>query len=314
MANPVLSVVMSVLNGENRLNETIESVLSQTYTDFEFIIVNDGSTDNSSEILKQYSKENKRIRIIEQENTGLTRALIRGCAEARGQYIARQDVGDISYPERFAKQIKLLESDPGIVLVSCWTVCRGPGGEYLYSDIRNETPEESTRLLRTNSLNDLKGPPGHATAMFSRKLYEKVGGYRSQFYYAQDLDLWRRLTKYGKVDLVREILLQILIHPSSISGAMHKEQTHLANIILRIDIPGENEAILLDKASKVKPPAGASSTRLAAGNYFIGKLLEKQQSMERKKYFITAIRLKPFFLKAWYSLFLLYFKSKERRN
>jgi len=131
MSTALLSVVMGVYNGENNLFKTIDSILNQTYTDFEFIIINDGSTDKTSEILKEYAARDNRIRVIEQENTGLTKALIRGCKEAQGKYIARQDAGDISLPTRFEKQLKLLLSNPKLIMCSCWGRMLGPNNEIL---------------------------------------------------------------------------------------------------------------------------------------------------------------------------------------
>ena len=109
----VVSVVMSVYNGAKYLRESVESVLSQEGVAFEFIIVNDGSTDDSGIILAEYAARDDRIRIIEQENTGLTRALIRGCDEAQGKYIARQDADDISMPNRLLQLQNLISSKSG---------------------------------------------------------------------------------------------------------------------------------------------------------------------------------------------------------
>ena len=121
---PDISVVMSVYNGATRLRETVDSVLSQQGVSLEFIIVDDGSTDQSSEILKEYVEADARVDLIRQENRGLTRALITGCAQAKGRYIARQDAGDISLPGRLKKQQDVLESDPTGSFVSCGTAVR----------------------------------------------------------------------------------------------------------------------------------------------------------------------------------------------
>ena len=96
--NPEVSVVMSVYNGASHLAATLDSILSQEGVELEFIVVNDGSSDKSGQILNDYAQRDSRLRIIHQENTGLTRALIRGCDAARGEFIARQDAGDISLP------------------------------------------------------------------------------------------------------------------------------------------------------------------------------------------------------------------------
>jgi len=132
--NLEISVVMSVYNGAKYLRESVESILSQGGVDFEFIIVNGGSTDESGNILGEYAARDDRIRIIEQENTGLTRALIRGCNEGKGKYIARQDAGDVSLPERLKSQAEHFTKEPEAVLVSCGTRFVGSEGEHLASE------------------------------------------------------------------------------------------------------------------------------------------------------------------------------------
>ena len=107
-----VSVVMGVYNSAAVLSTTLESILSQECVEFEFIIVNDGSKDESGRILEEYAGRDSRIRIFHQDNQGLTRALIKGCAEAKGEYIARQDVGDRSLPGRFLAQLAVLKQNP----------------------------------------------------------------------------------------------------------------------------------------------------------------------------------------------------------
>lgn len=306
-----VSVVMSVYNGARYLRETVESILSQDGVDFEFIIINDGSTDESPEILQELAKRDSRIKLIHQENQGITRALIRGCAVAQGKFIARQDCGDISLPERLKKQLKHLCSSPETVLLSCWARAIGPQGEYLYVNERYETAEEATRLLNSDNLNELRGITHHATAMFPRELYERVGGYRWQFYCAQDIDLWRRLTKFGKVNFVREVLYHFRITPDSISGCMKREQGKLAEIILQFSRTKEDERSLLARASRIKPAnMRYFRFRLAKGNYFVGKLLSFHYPEKSRKYFLTAVRLNPFLLKAWCILIIQFFKRR----
>ncbi len=122
MKNPDISVVMSVYNGSRYLRRSVESILSQEGSDFEFIIVNDGSTDESGSILAEYAAADRRLRVIDQENTWASpSALIRGCAQARGEYIARQDVGDISCPDRLVKQFSCIRNNREASLVSCGT-------------------------------------------------------------------------------------------------------------------------------------------------------------------------------------------------
>src|SRR4029077_2278949 len=109
-----ISVVMGVYNGASTLAPTLDSILAQTERDFECIVVDDGSTDGTPEILARYGSRDGRIRLIHQQNAGLTRALTAGCAAARGVYIARHDAGDLSDPRRFELQKQALDADPGV--------------------------------------------------------------------------------------------------------------------------------------------------------------------------------------------------------
>ena len=115
MTSPLVSVVMSVHNGATDLAATLDSILSQTFTDFELIAIDDGSTDDTPAILAAAAQRDARIRIPTQPNAGLTRALMRGCAEARAPIVARHDAGDRSHPERFARQLACFD-DANVVL------------------------------------------------------------------------------------------------------------------------------------------------------------------------------------------------------
>ena len=102
---PEVSVVMSVYNGATGLSRSVDSILSQEGVNLELIVVNDGSTDQSIDILQEYASSDERVRVISQQNQGLTKALVVGCAAAHAEYIARQDAGDISLPGRLIKQL-----------------------------------------------------------------------------------------------------------------------------------------------------------------------------------------------------------------
>ena len=117
---PLVSVVMSVYNGEKFLRESVESILSQTFKDFEFIIINDGSKDQTEKILNEYESLDTRIILVNQKNEGLTKALARGCKLAKGKYIARQDVDDVSTPKRIEKQVDYLSNHQENVLIGTW--------------------------------------------------------------------------------------------------------------------------------------------------------------------------------------------------
>src|SRR5262245_27130869 len=117
MTTPIVSVVMSVLNGEPFLREAVESILGQTFGDFEFIVIDDGSTDASADILDSYQRNDARVRVYHQENKGLVESLNRGCGLARGKYIARMDADDIATKERLMWQVEFVEKHPEVGVV-----------------------------------------------------------------------------------------------------------------------------------------------------------------------------------------------------
>jgi hypothetical protein len=301
MKEPQISVVMSVYNGAAELRETIKSILSQDGVDFEFIIVNDGSTDNSGDILSEYAERDKRIRVVEQENRGLTMALIRGCSEAKGEYIARHDAGDISFPERFKKQLSHIKRYPDSSLVSCGTRFVGPRGEHLYDAIQNQDIASSDLL--TLEVDKIRGPSHHGSTLFPKKLYELVGGYRPEFYFAQDLDLWTRLIEKGKHVVVPEILYQAAFTDGAVSGRYRKYQLSTTTIILecaRLRRKGIDETPALKKAAEIRPAESGGGSRLdrARALYFIGSCLRRQANPAATTYFREAFRAFPLHLRA----------------
>lgn len=198
---PEISVVMSVYNGENYLHQSLESILSQTFRNFEFIIINDGSTDGSKRILHSYASKDNRIRLIEQQNTGLTIALRKGVEAATGQIIARMDADDISAPHRFENQIKLLKDQPALIGATCYYEEFQDDGSFARISA-NKEPAVLIPLLScfTNRIG------GHGQVMFRRSVYNLVGGYDPNVRYAQDYDLWTRMMEYGNFGVVEDVL------------------------------------------------------------------------------------------------------------
>lgn len=304
--SPDVSVVTSVYNGAARLRETIESILCQERIDLELIIVNDGSTDGSEKILESYAALDRRVRVVTQENQGLTRALIRGCAAAKGKCIARQDAGDISLPGRLAKQLDCVSQNPDFAFVSCGTRFVGPKGEHLY-DVRPEAAEAMSRLL-TLELREIKGPSHHGSTMFRRDDYDRVGGYRPEFYFAQDLDLWIRLAERGTLLVMPEVLYEAAVSVESLSGLYRKEQIEMTRMILEcahLRRSGQSEAPALAKAALIRPRAKGRRNRLrrARALYFIGACLNRKHDPQARDYFRQALRAFPLHLKSAARLF-----------
>jgi glycosyltransferase involved in cell wall biosynthesis len=306
-SRPDISVVMSVYNEAASLRGSLESILSQEGVALELIVIDDGSTDVSGAILDEFAANDGRIKIIRQDNMGLTKALARGCLEASGEYIARQDAGDVSLPRRLEKQLSCMTSHSDAALVSCGTRFVGPRGEHLYDSILDDG--EAVHGLLTLDIGAIRGPSHHGSTLFSASLYRKVGGYRPSFYFAQDLDLWIRLTEHGTHIAMREVLYKAHVTAGAISSVFRKEQIRTTQIILecaRLRQSGLNEEAAMKKAMAVKPVAGRRLSRLdyARAFYFIGAVLRKKDDRGADYYFKQALLKFPLHLKSAVRLFL----------
>ena len=179
-----VSVLMCVYNGEKYLKNVIESILSQTYTNFEFIIVDDGSLDDSLEIIKSYAKNDNRIKILRNKsNIGLTRSLNKAIKICRGDLIARQDVDDLSVPTRFEKQVIFLERNK----------------DFAFCGTNGIQKPHNLELAKFFKLAEIKrylmveNCFFHPTIMIRKNIFEKYGYYNEKFHYGQDYELWCRL-------------------------------------------------------------------------------------------------------------------------
>ncbi len=306
---PDVSVVMSVYNGAAHLRETIDSILSQEGVSLEFIIVNDGSTDQSPQILDEYAERDPRIRILHQENQGLTKALIAGCAAAAGEYIARQDVGDISLPGRLLLQKSTLDRNNDVVYMSCWSEYCGPEWEFLYvvkGTGRASSPIHTIDLTERHGVID--GPTHHGSVMLRRDAYHKAGGYRSEFYCGQDWDLWYRLAELGKFQVIEQSLYRVRILPMGISIRNRKPQQRLARLSHEALLQRSrllSDQNILEQARDIRPAKkrrGSPSRAKANGFYFIGECLRRNGDSRSTLYFKKATKAAPLFIKSWFRL------------
>jgi glycosyltransferase involved in cell wall biosynthesis len=238
MKNPKVTVLMSVYNGEKYLQEAIDSILGQTFKDFEFLIVNDGSTDKTGEVLESY--HDPRIRIITNEkNIGLTKSLNKGLMLASGEYIARQDADDISMPERLKKEVEFLEQNINVGLV---------GTDYLFTNEKgkvvhivkclNGSRELRTKLLEGNQF-------GHGSVMLRRECIDKVGTYREEFKFSQDYDFYLRIAEVYDVANISEPLYKWRINIESVSVKKKALQDKYA--LLAIELAKERKRFGKDK-------------------------------------------------------------------
>lgn len=188
----LISILMSVYNGEATLAAAIDSILTQTFTDFEFIVCDDGSQDRTWEILCEYEKKDSRIQIFQNErNAGLGASLNRCLHRAKGRYIARQDADDVSVPERLEKTLDYLQRE-GIPYAGCGVYIFDGSGVWS----RRMFPERINKHIIAQ-----KNPFFHPTMLFKREVLEQVGGYRvsNQTCRTEDYDLVMRLAGQGVI-------------------------------------------------------------------------------------------------------------------
>jgi glycosyltransferase involved in cell wall biosynthesis len=307
---PKVSVVMSVYNGASHLAATLDSVLSQEEVEFEFIVVNDGSRDESAQILDEYAQRDSRLRIIHQENTGLTRALIRACDAARSEFIARQDAGDISLPGRLKSQVAVLRDRDDCVFVSCWTDVIGPKGEFLYTSRGTGLASSPINILSPQAeWGVVDGPSHHSSVMFRAKQYALCGGYRPEFYFGQDWDLWYRLASLGTFCMLQERLCACSITPSSISTSRKLEQHSFAQLSRKAFLrrfAGLPDQPVLEEARQLSSSfvGKRANTRrdMAAANYFIGKCLLANRNKAAAGYLLATVKEYPLHFGGWVNL------------
>ncbi len=297
---PEVSVVMSVYNGAATLQETLLSVLNQEGCEFEFIVVNDGSSDDSARILDECAERHPRLRVVHQNNTGLTRALILGCERARGEFIARQDAGDISLPGRLTEQQTFLRAQPQAVMVASAVQVCGPLQEPLYTLALPML--ELDAGLRTTKIGLVRGPPHHGATMFRRAAYLRAGGYRAAFAVAQDLDLWLRLAEQGQCLGMEQIFYLARMEAGSISSRRRAEQFRMARLALECTAVrregGDDQSLIREVESSPTSKLPLTAVERARFHYFVGSCVRRRDPQLAKTYFRKALRDNPLHLKA----------------
>jgi len=200
----LVSVILPTYNRAQYLKRAIESVLNQSYNDFELVIINDGSTDNTLEVLLEY--HDPRIKIIRNEvNIGFVKSLNKGINYAKGKYIARIDDDDFwSDSEKLKKQIRFLELNPEYVLVGCGIIRINSEGRETKRYLLPEKDKDIREIML------LVSPFVHVGVVFKKKAWELAGGYDEELYFSQDSDLWAKLGKTGKLYNIPEYSVCVL--------------------------------------------------------------------------------------------------------
>ena len=235
MQNPKVSVLMSVYNGESHLGEAVESILNQTFTDFEFIIVDDGSTDSTWSILSDYAAQDKRIVLLQNKNNiGLAKSLNKGLAMVRGEYIARQDADDVSLSVRFANQVEYLDKNHEVGVLGTEVEVLDDCGLPML-DFNPPILPTTPGIVRWTLF--FRCCLHHPTVMVRRRVYNNLGGYSPDCPHAEDYELWLRLAAARiKICNLQQPLVKLRKHSGSVTNVHEKIHRRNADNAVRASL------------------------------------------------------------------------------
>ncbi|MBN1980129.1 MAG: glycosyltransferase, partial [Chitinivibrionales bacterium] len=287
---PKVTVLMSVYNGQKYLREAINSILQQTFQNFELLIINDGSSDTTHDIISSY--QDQRIRLhTNEKNIGLTRSLNIGLGLAQGEYIARQDADDISLPRRLEQEIVFLEQHDDIWLVGTAFHLINEQGKLLGTQgVLTDNTAIRTALLKANQF-------GHGTVMYRKALIHSVGYYREELGPAEDYDLWLRIAEKYKVANLSEPLYQWRVNPKGVSVTQKMTQDNYVEFARELAIERKKygkdilQATPQDQLRSVMEKRFSKTASNSTSNYFLsGKFLyEKGAYREAFSFFMQSL-------------------------
>lgn len=281
---PKISVVIPTYNAAQYVGEAIESVLNQTFKDYEIVVVDDGSTDNTEELLQKYVD---RIRYIKQKNGGEGAARNRGIREAHGEWVAFLDADDLWLPHKLKVQMEFVEQHPDVDFIYGDTSVFDSNRVLSKSVFSERQPHEGRiikNLLRENCVPIL-------SVIARKKCFEKSGLFKEGMKYCTDYEMWLRFAKYFKFGYVNEVVASCRKHEKGVSQnmeQMHKTHLNILNTTLK----------------DMKIPYAAAD-RIRSFNYFKnGYLCFEKKNKDASKNFFLSILNNPFYLKSWVYLFL----------
>jgi len=288
VSKPEISVMMSCYNGSRWLREAIDSVLAQTYENFEFILVDNGSTDDTWNIIQSYRDKDKRIVAISKKNTLLPDSLNVGIVQAKGEWIARLDADDLCEPTRLEEQINFVRKHPEVVLLGTGFIEIDEQGQVIKKHLY---PSKHSVLVQ--HLEHLQSFFPHSSAFYRLDTVRLIGGYNLHFRMAQDWQLWSELALRGKVMCLPKYLVHIRKHPDQLSSENKgKSVNHeaMAVVVCRF----------LRKAGRKDPSVDASAKKWILFLNWIEKRMEELDVFEKRK--------------AWADARAKYFATKNRLN
>lgn len=309
MSVPLVSVIMAVRNGERYLSEAIDSILCQTFKNFEFIIVNDASTDATGNILKDYSQKDNRIVLVQNsKHLEQSKSLNIGIGVSRGMYIAKIDADDIALCERLERQVNFLTNNPKIGLLGSYAWNIDENGNTLSEfKVLTKNNEIKNELLKSNQFI-------HSAVMFKKECISKVGSYREEIRCASDYDLWIRISEYFDVANLDNFLCKWRTHPCSLTNTKSIEQIGTAFLIKELYT---KERQLLGNKRLLKSYFSLANTKAFGYLYRAEQILKDTRYFYALKTSLKAIASSPLNYKIWlYSYKLIIFKiifSKIKR-
>ena len=225
---PRVSVIVTAYNSGGYIRRTLDSLLTQTLSNFEIVVVDDGSTDGTSEVLDGYARRDSRIRVVHQQNAGTSTASNRAITEARAEYLAILDHDDMAAPDRLEKQVAYLDSHSRVGVL---------GGAMIAIDHRDrklnlyrfptEPAQVRSWLFRAPTIN-------HSSTMMRRQLVEKVGGYRKAFDIIPDVDLFLRISDHAELATLADVLVYYRVHPERVTARHHARQLVLNKVAIEL--------------------------------------------------------------------------------
>lgn len=225
---PQISVIMPVWNSQQYLTEAVESVLAQTFKDFELIALDDGSTDTSLEILQKFENQDSRIRVISGEHQGYSPLLNKGLSLAQGEYIARMDSDDVCLPNRFEEQVHFLNKNPDYVAVGSQAIRIDPEGDAI---AQMEFPTDHNTIDQSQIAG--RGKIMHPASMIRTEALLKINGYRPEFEPGEDFDLFIRLAEVGKLANLSQPLLKYRTHLKNVTVTRKEKHCEVKQEALR---------------------------------------------------------------------------------
>lgn len=287
---PAVSVVAGAYNAQRYLPEMIQSILDQTFGDFEFILVDDGSTDRTPDIIARYAAKDARIRPIRIRHGGIVDAANAGLDAARAPLIARADADDVAMPQRFEKQVRYLAEHPECVCVGSRMLLIEPYGSPMGESVHKLTHEEIDAELLRGSGWAMPQP----VAMMRKSAVAGVGGYRNAYLWSEDLDLFLRLAEVGRLANLPDVLVKYRNHPGSTNHRRARLQQELSRKCVIETY--RRRGLGVPKDLNMMATGGRPADRYLNWAW---AALRARNVRGARRHALTALRLEPFSLHSW---------------